>query len=223
MRQSAWVWMLASACAGVGLFALAAEYRQKLAASARLVPTPDRRLEQFEQLARQANGQGVGALPSPQAARGDSVLQSFLELAKRGMPSGQLKSCLDGEIEARLARQARSRRWSAIGAAVVLGFGLCGLAVAMIFALRQAVEPGTSVHLMWPAFAGAAVGILGIPVSHWLRDRSRTSSSSELLDLTLVATGLEAIAEGQDPSHVRSSLGRLLPKDSAPTTRRRAA
>lgn len=222
VRESVWVCLLAAACMGVGFHALAQELIRLHARSGARHPAPARRLEQFEQLARQANGQGIGALPEPVAARGDPMVRSFIEVARRSMTPAQIRSCLDGEIEHRLALRSRLRRLASIAAAATLGFAMCGLGAALVFALQQFATPGTFGPFAWAAAAGVAAGLVGIPVSHRLRDFSRRAESPELLDLTLVATGIEAIAKGDEPPVVRARLSELLPRAQDSAARRAA-
>jgi len=157
-------------------------------------------IEKLITYAGKARKEGILSLQSVMNELDDEFFLKGLQMAVDGQEPEALKEMLEKEIEYVIERHDKGADIFATIAAYSPAMGMIGTLIGLVQMLKSmsdpsSIGPAMAVALLTTFYGAVIANIVANPISGKLKIRS----ASEVLNKTLVAEGMKAILEGENP------------------------
>ncbi len=165
------------------------------------------RIEQLIRFAGKARKEGVLSLQSVIAEVDDPFFIKGLQMAVDGQEPDNLKEMLDREIEYIEERHGKGANILLSVGGIAPAMGMIGTLIGLVQMLQtmsdpSSIGPAMAVALLTTFYGAVIANVLCMPLAGKLKNRS----AAEILDKTLVAEGMKAILEGENPRVIEQKL-----------------
>jgi chemotaxis protein MotA len=167
-------------------------------------------------LATTARKEGMLPLENRIAGLDDPFLRHGLQMAIDAVPLDELRTVLEGEVEAHRTDDRVAARFFARMGGYAPTIGIIGTVVGLVQVLQRLEDPEVLGPLVATAFIATLWGVLSANFL-WLPMSVKISRNSDLraAQMSLLLAGVTAIFEGTNPRALRARLQSMLPPSEA--------
>jgi chemotaxis protein MotA len=167
-------------------------------------------------LATTARKEGMLPLENRIAGLDDPFLRHGLQMAIDAVPLDELRTVLEGEVEAHRTDDRVAARFFARMGGYAPTIGIIGTVVGLVQVLQRLEDPEVLGPLVATAFVATLWGVLSANFL-WLPMSVKISRNSDLrtAQMSLLLAGVTAIFEGTNPRALRARLQSMLPPSEA--------
>lgn len=174
---------------------------------------PKEIISEIVEFAKEARINGLLALEEKVNEVSDPFMKKSLMMVVDSTDPEKVRELMDTEIENTEERHAMARGFYLKGSDYAPAFGMIGTLIGLINLLgnlsdSDALASNMAVALITTLYGSFLANMVFKPIASKLKTRN----DEEILTMTIISTGVQAIQDGDNPNFIEEKLYKLLPK-----------